>query len=152
MEYSRSTREATLTDLDNEIRDAIVKHSEKYELGEISADTIACIETISLKKKKGLFGGKTETYIAGIILTSGHIVWGTKKNNEAPSVISARLSNIQVQDYERSEMYRLVQDSGINILGLKTDSADAGSVFIGLGNEAAALDFKEKLKRVVVHR
>jgi len=37
--------------------DAIEEHLERFNLGPILKDYIICTETVSSKKKKGLFGG-----------------------------------------------------------------------------------------------
>jgi hypothetical protein len=54
-----------------------------------------------------------------------------------------------VQDYEKSEMYKLMQDTGLNISGLRTDAVDLGSTFIGLGPEPAAHKLRTLLKEAL---
>jgi hypothetical protein len=148
-DYLRTTRESTLNNLNPAVLATIRTHIEKYELGDIDTSTIICCETTSTKQKKGLFGGKAEIILTGVILTSQWLIWATGKEHESPSVLSARLRDIQVQDYEKSEMYKLMQDTGLNISGLRTDAVDLGSTFIGLGSEPAAQKFRTLLKETL---
>lgn len=148
-DYIRTTRESTLNNLNPILITAIRSYIEKYELGDIDKSTLICCETISTKQKKWLFGGKAEIISTGIILTPQWLIWATGKENESPSVLSARLRDIQAQDYEKSEMYKLMQDTGLNISGLRTDTVDLGSAFIGLGSEPAAQKFRSLLKEAL---
>lgn len=50
---------------------------------------------------------------------------------------------------EKYEMHKLVQDTGLNISGLRTDAVNLGSVFIGLGPEPAAQKFRDILKDAI---
>jgi hypothetical protein len=148
-DYLRTTRESTLNNLNPALLATIRTHIEKYELGDIDTSALICCETTSTKQKKGLFGGKAEIILTDVILTSQWLIWATGKENESPSVLSARLRDIQVQDYEKSEMYKLMQDTGLNISGLRTDAVDLGSAFIGLGSEPAAQKFRTLLKETL---
>ena len=85
----------------------------------------------------------------GIILTPRWLIWATGKENEFPGVLAAKLGDLRVQDYEKSDMYRMIQDSGINISGLHTGTADLGSAFIPLGSEPAAQRFRDLLKEAI---
>jgi hypothetical protein len=148
-DYLRTTRESTLNNLNPVLVATIRAHIEKYELGDIDSSALICCETTSTKQKKGLFGGKAEIVLTDVILTPQWLIWAMRKDNESPSVLSARLRDIQVQDYEKSEMYKLMQDTGLNISGLRTDAVDLGSTFIGLGSEPAAQRFRTILKETL---
>jgi hypothetical protein len=147
-EYNRTTRECTLDSMRPELANGIRKHIEQYELGDLASAMLICIETTSIKPKKGLFG-KEEIIAAGILLTPQWLIWATSKSGEAPGVLSARLRNLEVRDYEKSEFYKMIPDSGINVLGQYTDVAERGSTFIGLGSESAAQKFRQMLKDAV---
>ena len=148
-DYLRSTRECTFDSLNSTLVAAIRAHIEKHELGDIAASALMCCETTSTKQKKGLFGGKAEVILTGILLTPQRLIWAAGRENEAPGVLSARLSDIHVQDYEKSDMFKLIQDTGINISGLRMDAVDPGSAFIGLGPEPAAEKFRAMLKEAL---
>ena len=148
-DYLRTTRECTFGSLNPILTASVRAHIEKYELGDIEASVLICCETTSTRKKKGLFGGKTEVFLTGMVLTPQWFIWASGKENAALGGHSARLRDVRVQDYEKSDMYKLVQDTGLNISGLRTDSADTGSIFIGLGPEPAAQKFRDMLKEAI---
>jgi len=145
-DYLRTTRECKLDELQVKWMTAVLHHAETYQLGDITRAAQLCCETRSTRKKKGLFGSKPEVIVTGIVITAQWLIWAAGKEGETPAVTSARLRDIQVQDYEKSPMYKLVQDSGLNISGLRTDSPDPGSTFIGLGPEPAAQKLRNLLK------
>jgi len=148
-DYVRTTRECTLDNLNPLLAEALRAHIEKHELGNVAASSLICCETTSTKQKKGLFGGKAEVILTGMLLTSHWLIWATGKAGEAPGVLSARLRDIQVQDYEHSDLAKLIQDTGLNISGLRTDAINLGSSFIGLGAEPAAQKFRSMLKAAI---
>lgn len=144
-DYLRSTRECSLDSLNPLLATVIREHIEKYALGDVEAAVLICCETTSTKQKKGLFRSKAEVMLTGMLLTPKWLIWGSIKGDKVLGVLSARLHDIQVQDYEESDMYKLMADSGIHIDGLRT-STGPGSAFIGLGAEPAAERFREALK------
>jgi len=148
-DYLRTTRGSTLDDLAPALLAAIRAHVEKYELGDIDASALVCCETISTKPKKGLFGGKGDIILTGVVLTPECLIWATGRENESPGVLSARLRDLQVQDYENSGMYKMIPDAGLNIFGLRTDAVDLGTAFIGLGPEPAAQKFRTMVKEAL---
>jgi hypothetical protein len=80
--------------------------------------------------------------MVGVVLTPQWMILTSCRNNESPSVLSTRLSDIKVQDYEKTDLYKLVEDTGLEISGLRTGPDEIGSVFIGLGPEPAAQKFR----------
>jgi hypothetical protein len=141
-DYTRTTRECTLDSMRPEIASAIRAHVEKYNLGEILSKPVMCIETTSVKAKKGLFG-KAETIYTGAVLTSGWLVWASGADSASIGVLSARLNQITVQDYAKSDFAKLVADTGINVNGLYTAAREPASAFIGLEENAEGRKFKE---------
>lgn len=141
-DYTRTTRECTLDSMRAELASAIRAHVETYNLGDILSKAVACIETTSVKAKKGLFG-KAETIHTAAVLTSGWLVWASGADSTSIGVLSARLGQVTVQDYALSSFAKLVPDTGINVNGLYTDASDPASAFIGLEENAAGKKFKE---------
>lgn len=148
-DYHRVTRECTLDNMIPELATAIHAHIESYELGDVLASVLICCETISTKQKKKLFGNKTEVEIGSVILTSKWLIWAGGKENEKAGVLSARLQNLRVEDYEKTKMYKMIQDTGLNVFGFQTANG-LGDVFIGLGAEPAAQKFRDMLKEAIV--
>lgn len=141
-DYTRTTRECTLDSMRPDIASAMRAHVEKYNLGDILSKPVLCIETTSIKAKKGLFG-KAETIHTGAVLTSGWLVWASGADSTSIGVLSARLGQVTVQDYARSSFAQLVPDTGLNVNGLYTDASEPASAFIGLEENAAGRKFKE---------
>lgn len=148
-DYLRTTRECPFEDLQPPLVSAIRGHIDRHELGDIEGTALICCETTSTKKKKGLFGGKKEVIVTGVVVTPQWLIWASGKEGEVPGVLSARLQDIRVQDYEKSDLYRMMQDTGLNVLGLRTGAGDLGSVFIGLGPEPAGQKFRAVLREAI---
>jgi len=148
-DYQRSTRECTLDSMNPALETAVHQYIETHQLGSVLSHTQFCGETTSTRQKKGLFGRKSESSHTGFWLAPPWLIWATAKEGEATAVLAARLRDIQVQDYERSEMVKLVPDSGINITGLRQGDEGVGTAFIGLGPEPAAQTFRERLRQAV---
>jgi hypothetical protein len=154
-EWNRSTRQITIDRLRPEIDRAIQAHLETYNLGQILDGYLICIETISEKKKKGLFGGGGDkTVVVSAVLTPGWLVWGVSGDKSGTAALSAQLKEMVVTDYANSPGYKLLPDSGVEISGVFTgrvgmQGSQRVSTFIGLGEEPAANEFKEALFQAV---
>lgn len=142
-DYLRATRECPLENMRPALAAAIRAHLEKHGL---TASVAAACETTSTKQKKGLFGGKAEVILTGALLAPPWLIWASGKEGEAPAVLSVRLRDIQIVDYEKSELNKLMPDTGLTLTGLRTDGVELGSAFIGLGPESAAQQFRAALK------
>ena len=148
-EYVRTTQERTLDSLYPPLATAIHNHIEKYELGDdIETSVVMCCETVSTKEVKKWFSRKTEVMHTGVILTPQWLIWASTKDDKSLGVLSARLRDIRVQDYENTKMYEMIQDTGLNIDGLRTADGP-GSAFIGLGPEPAAQKFRALLQDAI---
>lgn len=148
-DYHRVTRECTLDSMRPELATAIRAHIERYELEDEVTTILICCETISTKQKKKLFGSKTEVELGGIILTQKWLIWAGGKENEKAHVLSARLQHLRVEDYEKTNMYKMIPDTGLSVFGFQTAN-DLGSIFIGLGSEPAAQKFRDILKKAIL--
>jgi hypothetical protein len=148
-DYLRTTRECTLDSLHSLQAKAMRAHVEKYELGDIEKSILICCETVSTKKKKGFLNAKAEVILTSMLLTPQWLIWAAGKENEIPGVLSARLHELRVRDYEKSDLNKLVADTGLDISGLRTDTVEVGSAFIGLGSEPAAQKFRTILTEMV---
>ena len=150
-EYVRVTRECAADTMHPTLATAIQDHIARYELGDVTADALLWCETTSTKKRRGLLGGKPEVILTGVLLTSQWLIWATGKENERPGVLSAKLRDIKVQDYENTGMYQMIQDCGLNITGLRTGTAGQGTAFIGLGPEPVAQRLRDLIKQAVAN-
>jgi hypothetical protein len=143
-DYKRTTRECTLDSMRPELSAAMRAHVLEYNLGDILSGAVMCVETESEKIKKRLFGGGETIYTAAV-LTKDWLVWANCGTKVTPHAMSARLSQITVQDYATSSFAKLIPDTGVNVNGLKTDTPEAGTTFIGLEENAAGRKFRDEL-------
>ena len=147
--YTRSTRECIFADLCPELVTAIRKHIEKYKLGDVESSLLICCETKSTTKKTGLFTSDPKTTITGMLVTDQLLIWADEKKKDKPTVRSALLRNIDVQDFENTAMYQVNPDSGMNITGRYTDVTKQGQSFIGLGSDPAGEKFRQVLQHAI---
>ena len=148
-DWKRSSRECTPEALPREMLLAMRKHIEQYDLGSILTDVSACVETTSKKSKSGPFGKGEENVVTVVIVTRGWLVWAIRGDSPEVAVMSARLTDIVVQDYAATEFAKMVPDAGIEVSGSFTDAAERGSAFIGLGDEPAAQELRSVLIQAV---
>lgn len=145
-DYNRTTREVKFEGLSREMKEAIDKHIELYTLGSILDDILICVETTSEKIKKGLFSGPGPKILVSVdILTPRWLVQVYKADNEAAFATSAQLRNITASDYEKSEFYALLSDTGVSLTGMFTTTSENSSKFLGLGKDEAGEKFKSAL-------
>ncbi len=147
-EYKRSTRECTLEDMRPELKAAINEHIERDGLEDVIDAAIYCCETVSTREKKKLFGSKTEVEISSAVLTPKWLITAGGREKGDIGVLSARLQELRIQDYEKTKMYAMMADTGLDVYGFPSATGPA-SVFIGLGPEPAAQRLREMLKEAM---
>ncbi len=147
-EYQRTTRECTLGNMQPELATALKTYIEKHDRADVTTSMLMSCETISTKQTKKLFRTTTEVIVSGVILTPKWLIWASGEGGGKVGVLSARLQNLKIEDYEQSNMYKMIPDSGLNVLGLA--SADGiSSIFIGLGPEPASQKFRTMLREAM---
>jgi hypothetical protein len=147
-DWKRRTQEVPFEILLPEMIAAINKHIEQYNLGPILSDAIMCIQTDSLKEKKGLFSSE-ETVCTSAVITPRWLVWATSGTKTETTVLSAQLIDVVVQDYSQTEFAKMIPDSGINISGKFTDISESSTAFIGLDESVTANKFKETVIKAI---
>ena len=141
-DWNRQTTEVSLERLPSEIANAIHQHIEQNGLGPILSDTQMCVQTVSEKAKKGLFG-RAETVKMTAIVTPRWLVWSLEQPNATAVVISAQLIHVTIQDYAQTTFVDLIPDSGIQVTGMFTNASESASAFIGLDEGDAGKRFKD---------
>jgi hypothetical protein len=143
-QYLNQTRECPLDGLDSTLLQSIRAHLIKYGLDNIlTNEPTLCIETTSQHIKGGLFAGKPTITLHAGILTDNWLVTAAMPEGKTPGVVSAKYSEISAQDYENTAEYKLIPNSGLDIIGLHANADEgAGSIFIPLGTEPAAVKFR----------
>jgi len=150
-DYQRTTRSIRLEILPADIRTAVQAHLEEYNLGSILDDALMSVETVSLKKKKGLFKGPGDQQVTSYaILTPTWLVYAAKGDSGHAAVLSVPLADAKAEDYQGSPFYAKIPDRGYRITGNFTGrvgmhGSQRVSIFIGLGEERAARLFGEAL-------
>jgi hypothetical protein len=144
---TRTTHECSINDLNPALSSAMRAHIVQYGLGEIESDILMCCETISVQPKTGLFGG-TETVISGIFVTPTLLVWAEGTNGKK-NTGSAKLTHIDVHNYEESALSVINPDMGLNITGRYTNSNQTGQTFIGLGADPDGVKFRRVLSEAM---
>ena len=146
--YKRVTRECTLDEMEYELNLAILGCIDEKGLEGIQNDQLICIETTSTKQQKRLLRSYTETVLSGVLLTPDWLIYAVGKANEWPAVLSTRLSNLRVEAYEKSNMYAVIPDTGLNVYGMQS-GGEIGTIFIGLGTEPAAQRFRDEINQAL---
>ena len=156
-DYQRSTRECPFSQLRPEISAAIRAHAQQHELGDVEREAVLCCETANEKTKKSgllsrLAGGDPDpVHYVGVVLTPRHLIWARSGAKYSMAVMSARLGDVEMEDYENTPAYRLVPDSGLEVLGVFTGGIERAQAFIGFGPEPAAENVKSRLKEAIHH-
>lgn len=143
----RITRACTLESMAPDLREAITSRMTADD-----ATMLMGCETVSTTVTKGMFRRKQVTRTTGMIVTPRHLIWATSEpDTDEVVATSVVLRDVEVHDYERSDQFRLIPDSGITIDGLRTGiPGEVGSVFIGIGPEAAGGHFRRALRQSII--
>ena len=147
-ENKRVTRECAMADLDKVLRDAIHAHLVEYQMSGIESSVQMCCESVSMQKKKSVFGG-SEKAVQAALLTEDSLIWAEKISGRSVSAGSAKLSHIDMRDYESTAMFDVIADSGVNITGRYTDPSQTGQLFIALDAGPAGKKFRELLREAI---
>ena len=142
-DWKRITRACPFDGLQADVRDAIRAHIAQYELGDIVADSLMCVETTSEKIKKELPGGGDKSVLVAAVITPRWLVWGIRGDRSGVTVMSARLADVVIQDYTTTQFANMIPDTGIEVSGSFTDVAEREAAFLGLGEEPPARKFKQ---------
>lgn len=150
-DYNRSTRELTSQDIPADVRRVLTEHIEFHNLrSTLLQEILIAIESKADKIKKGMFTpAGVKSSVAYVIVTKTWLFDVVKPEGGTFSVLSARLANITVTDYEKDPAYSIMPDTGVFVNGTFTDAGERASKFIGLGKEPAGARFKEVLIQAV---
>ena len=152
-DYQRATRECAFAELRPELMAAIREHARDAGLDDFESEILICCETLSRRRRAGLANpladGPDKTYYTAVVVTSGQLIWATGGSRSGATVLSARFSQIEVQDYEAGSFYQFAPDTGLEICGFVAGSAERLQAFIGLGREPAAQRLRQVLYRAL---
>jgi hypothetical protein len=149
-DYTRSTRECSVSQVRPELHRALEDYFQKNSLGDLEAETILCCETVSEKKTDGwlstLLGGKAEppSYTA-MLLTSTHLIWARGSQQPSVNVNAADLKFIRVKPF--TSLFNA--DTGLEISGLLADSKGMKLGYIGMGPEPITQRFCDEARQAI---
>ena len=123
-------------------------HAARYGLDDIESNILMCCETISVRQKKGLFGG-IRTTLSAVYITPKWLVWVDSTHQNDASAGSAQLKHIEVRDYKTTASYTISPDQGLNITGRYTDKNKTGITFIVLSSEPDGQKFRQVLEEAL---
>ena len=154
-DYNRTTKDCSFSQLRPENHAAIQAYASKHEFLNFEGGILACCETTSEKKKKGLFGGMGSdpdpvNYTA-LVLTRDLLMWARSGPKSGTIVAHARLKDLEVRKlgalFEAKGLKAAPNDTGVEVFGLISDYAERVSAFLPLGSELAAQRFEAALKQ-----
>lgn len=145
-DYNRSTKEIAFGDIPANVIKSVQTYIEKHNLGNILANPVMCIVSTSEKLKKGLFSGPgPKLLVQTVILTDRWLILADNVDQNALYIKSMQLRDVTVEDYEKSQFYKMIPDTGMNVNGRFTDASELGSIFLPLGKDEAGEKFKSAL-------
>lgn len=150
-DYNRSSKEIAFGDIPVNVIKSIQTYVEKHNLGDILANPLMCIVSTSEKIKKGFLGrgAGPKLLIQTAILTNHWLILADNVDQNALYIKSMQLRDVTVEDYEKSQFYKMIPDTGVNVNGRFTDASEAGSLFMPLGKDDAGERFKSALMAAI---
>ena len=150
-DWKRSSRECLFNELRPEMTAAITAHIEQYGLEVDPIEILMCVETTSETIKKAIIGGSGRAVLTSAFVTPIWLIWAIRGENPEVAVMSARLADVVVQDYAKTQFAKMVPDTGIEVSGSFTDVSERGSAFLGLDEGLVSERFKETILTTKQH-
>jgi hypothetical protein len=133
--YDRTTRICEFDALRPDHLAALSDYTAKHDLGDVSGQATLCADTTSIKRRgnfiERLLVRTAATTYTSVVITPEILVWIVSSNSQPPTVISARLSEIEVSDYDP----RLLLDRGLEVVAQAVGGGKRGTYFIGLSED-----------------
>lgn len=157
-DYERTSQICTFSQIQLILQAAIQQEANEYYCGQIPEDILICLETISQYRPAGIFT-RLKNKAAGLpppgaiqycaaVITPGWLIWAFThwdKDDEA-TALSVRLDEAEISDYQFDH---LVEDHGLNIVGLASGATERSLKFLGLGSGSDSEQFKQFLQQAV---
>lgn len=149
-DYQRTTRICTLDDLPVPLAQALWQRALDQGIKDLAQEALIVCETTSTKiKRSGLIhrllgGDPDKMHLTGFVITPSYIIWGHHGEKRGTTVLSARLSEVQITPFASN----FVPDSGIEVSGLISGFNERATAFIGVGEGAAANQLHQVLAQL----
>jgi hypothetical protein len=150
--YDYRSRRCAVADLDSRLRTKLSAEAGSQLLGDISAGTVGCVETRGVPRRRpGLFarllgGGPLQESLSAAVLFPRHLLVAvTQVSAGTTTALAGRLDDMTVTEVDP----RLAVDSGVTVFTRWSNSPEAGSLHLGLGDDPAGAWFKDLLRQAV---
>jgi hypothetical protein len=145
---TRKTRICTLDTLDGDLKSAIHAHALNHGLNDLESNVLMCCETLSVRQKKGFWGGIQPT-LSVVYVTPKWLVWADSTDRSEASVGTSQLIYVDIWDDRATTGYSIPADEGLNITGLYTVKNKTGMAFIALDSNADGQKFRQVLQKAL---
>ncbi|WP_131732250.1 hypothetical protein [Actinomadura formosensis] len=148
--YERSSKKTAVESIDPKVRDAIVAHAEKHQLGDVLGAAQLCCVTRSVRlKRPGLLARLTKTgdldaeHTTIALLLPRYLVVAVAGERRGIHVRSIRLENASIA------LSVPAVDTGIAVDGLWSGALEPASFHVGLGDDADGTAFLAALREAI---
>jgi hypothetical protein len=145
---TRKTRICSLDTLDEELKIAIHAHALKYGLNDLESNVLMCCETLSVRPKKGFWGG-IQTTLSAAYVTPKWLVWADSTDRNDASVSASQLIHVDIWDDRATTDSSITANEGLNITGLYTVKNKMGVAFIALDSNVDGRRFRHVLEEAL---
>lgn len=145
---TRKTRVCALDTLDEDLKFAIHAHGLRYGLNDLDSDIRMCCETLSVRQKKGFWGG-VQTTLSAVYVTPKWLVWADSTDRSDASVNASQLIHVDIWEDRAATGYPITVDEGLNITGIYTVQNKTGMAFIALDSNAEGRKFRQVLEEIL---
>jgi hypothetical protein len=145
---TRKTRICSLDTLDEELKTAMHAHALKHGLNDLESNVLICCETLSVRAKKGFWGG-IQTTLSAAYVTPKWLVWADSTDRNDANVSASQLIHVEIWDDRATTDSSLTVNEGLNITGLYTVKKKTGMAFIALDSNADGRKFRQVLEEAL---
>jgi hypothetical protein len=147
--YTRTTRECSVTQIHPELLRAIRAYFQSHNLGEVEAENLLCCETVSEKKPDNwltaLDPDADSTLHMALLVTPQILIWARRSERHPAQVHAADLIYLRAKPF----VSILTRESGLEISGPMDDSRVYMRGQLSLGPEPAAEKFCEAVQQAI---
>lgn len=143
--YARETVDAGARSAPSALVEAIRTYAEERELGDVVGAAQAFVHTTSTRERRSLGRRSQQTQESVAVVSSGMLLWAIADAGETPAVLAYELKRVEIDDYARTTLARLVADTGIEVTGAQIGATQPSAAFLGLGSGGDADRFRETL-------
>jgi len=155
-DYKRTSRICSFWQIQPILQIALQQEATEHSCGQIPADILISIETVSQRKQGNIFT-RMKNKVIGLpapgafqhcvaVVTPGWLIWAFTHwdNDHEATALSVRLDEAEISDYNFNH---LVEEHGLNILGFSSGATERSLKFLGLEPGTDSEQFKQLLQQ-----